>query len=127
MPSSSWSSSTSLGLVGSEDESITIIRNVGTCLPRRHGVTSQKIWIFGITLCYPQVLQTKACSIHYVNFESMGLSTGNIRIFYVLLTEHHGTILVNHQLDAQILSSIYLCKGQPLTEGDQYRCCFCTI
>jgi hypothetical protein len=61
MPSSSWSSSISLGPVSSEDENITITRTVGSSLPSRHSVTSQKVWIFGITLCYPQILQTKAC------------------------------------------------------------------
>jgi hypothetical protein len=83
MPSSSWSSSTPLGPVGSEDKSITIIRTVGSCLPSRHSVTSQKVWIFRITLCYPQILQTEACPINDVNGESMGLSTdttGNVKL-----------------------------------------------
>ena len=76
MPSSSTSSSSPLGLVGSEDESSTIIRTVGICSPSRHSVTSHKVWIFGVTLCYPQILQTKACPMHDVNGECTGLSTG---------------------------------------------------
>jgi hypothetical protein len=59
---------------------------------------------------------------------------GNMKqCFNVLLTEHHGTILVNHQLDAQILyflimqSSLNLRTGQPLIESDHTRCCVYTI
>jgi hypothetical protein len=48
------------------------------------------------------------------------LSCDKFKDFYVLLTEHHGTILVNHQLDAQILYFNNMCILQSSTCFEQY-------